>query len=177
MSIGQRLRHEVRQIGLVALYFFGCFVIFLSLKKLLLEEYHIPVYVLQTAVLGAIVVAKVVVILEKTSFASRFQDRSLIAHSIWRSLAYTAVVFVVTLAEELLDAYLDKQDLAATLSGFLSSKQLDHFLAMNVGVALSFMIYFTFSELDRRIGHGAIRRLLFSAPPRPPAKAKARSSR
>jgi hypothetical protein len=76
----------LREIRFVAIFFLVCFGIFLTLKKLLLEQYHISVYVLHAAVIGALVVAKVVVLLEKTSFGNRFQHGSLIAHAMWRSL-------------------------------------------------------------------------------------------
>lgn len=163
MSIGERVRHEVREIGLVTLYFLVCFGTFLTLKKLILEEYQVSIYVFHATVIGALVVAKVVVLLDKTSFGNRFQHASLIAHAIWRSLLYTAVVFVVTLAEHLIDAYLDKGDVGAALAAFLGTKDFDHLLAMNLAVALSFLLYNTFSEMDRRLGPGSIRRLLFSS--------------
>lgn len=162
MSMGERVRHELREIGLVTVYFLVCFGIFLTLKKLLLEEYHVSVYVFHAAVIGALVVAKVVVLLEKTSFGNRFRHGSLIAHAMWRSLVYTAVVFVVTLAEHLVEAYLDQGDLEPAVAGLWASKDFDHLLAANLCVALSFLLYNTFTELDRRLGRGSIRRLLFS---------------
>jgi multisubunit Na+/H+ antiporter MnhC subunit len=162
MSIGERVRHELREIGLLTLFFLVCFGIFLILKKLFLEQYRVSIYVFHSAVIGALVVAKAVVLLENTSFGNRFQHGSLIAHAIWRSLVYTAVVFVVTLAEHLVEAYLDKGDLDTAVSELWASKDFDHFLAMNLCVALSFLLYNTFAEMDRRLGRGSIRRLLFS---------------
>jgi hypothetical protein len=162
MSNGERVCHELREIGLVTLYFLVCFGVFLTLKKLLLEQYHVSIYVFHAALIGALVVAKVVVLLEKTSFGNRFQNGSLIAHAMWRSLVYTAVVFVVSLAEHLVEAYLDKADLEMALSELWASKDFDHLLAANLCVALSFLLYNTFTEMDRRLGRGSIRRLLLS---------------
>jgi hypothetical protein len=162
MSIGERVRHEAREIGLVTLYFLVCFGVFLTLKKLLLEEYHVSIYVLHAAVIGALVVAKVVVLLEKTSFGDRLRNGSLIAHALWRSLAYTAVVFVVTLAEHLVEARFAKGSLESALAELWAGKDFDHLLATNLCVALSFLLYNTFAELDRRLGRGSIRRLMFS---------------
>jgi hypothetical protein len=48
MSLGERLRHEAREIGLVTLYFLTCFALFLTLKKLLLEQYEITAYMSST---------------------------------------------------------------------------------------------------------------------------------
>lgn len=58
MSAAERIRHELREIGLVTLYLLPCFLFFLSLKALLLHEFDVEVAVLSTAVVGALVVAR-----------------------------------------------------------------------------------------------------------------------
>jgi hypothetical protein len=163
MSMREWLRQEIREVTIVALYFLIWFSIFLSLKKLLLEEYHVSIYVLQTAVIGALVTAKIVIVLEKTSFGNRFQDGRLMIHVIWRSFVYTAVVFAVTLIEQIVERYIAKESLTMVVSELWSGKDFDHFLAMNLSIALAFLLYNTFSEMDRRLGRGAVRRLLLSA--------------
>ena len=162
MSTGERIRREVREIGLVTLYFLACFLVFLSLKKLFLEEYDIELTVFHTAVIGALVVAKVVVLLEKTSFGGRFRSSRLFVHVLYRSLSYAAIVFVVTLAERLFDLYRDKGELPAALSALWAGRDFNHFLAMNLCVALSLLIYNFFSEIDRHMGEGALHRLFFA---------------
>ena len=67
-----RLKHELRQIGLVTLYFFFCFGVVLTLKKLLLAEYQIEFYAISATVVGALVAAKIVVVLDKTRAGTRF---------------------------------------------------------------------------------------------------------
>jgi hypothetical protein len=163
MTVSERIRRELREIGLVTLYFLSCFLIFLSLKKLLLEQYHLEVTIFQTAVIGALVVAKVVVLLDKTSFGGRFRSASLLAHVVWRSLSYTTVVFAVTLGERLFDLYRQSGALPVALSRLWEGKDFHHFLAMNVCVGLSFLIYNCFAEIDRHLGEGGLRKL-FLAP-------------
>ena len=162
MSVGVRIRRELREIGLVTAYFLACFVFFLTLKKLLLAQYHLEVTIIQTAVIGALVVAKVVVLLEKTSFGDRFRSDRLIVHVLWRSLGYTAVVFVVTLGERLFDLYREKGGLLEALSEMWAGKDFHHFLAMNLCVGVSFLIYNGFAEIDRHLGEGGLRRLFFA---------------
>jgi hypothetical protein len=48
------------------------------------------------------------------------------------------------------------------LSELWASKDFDHLLAANLCVALSFLLYNTFTEMDRRLGRNSIRRLLLS---------------
>lgn len=158
-SLRERVARELREIGLVTLYFLACFLLFLSLKKLLLEEYDVEVAVFSTAVVGALVTAKVVVLLEKTSFGNRFRSGPLALHVLWRSLAYTAIVFVVTVAERLFDLYREHGDLSGAVATLWAGRDFHHFLAMNLGVGLSFLVYNTFSEIDRHMGRGSLRRL------------------
>jgi hypothetical protein len=162
MSLGIRIRQELREIGLVTIYFLACFLFFLTLKKLLLEQYDLKITVFRTAVIGALVVAKVVVLLEKTSFGDRFRSGRLIVHMLWRSLGYTAAVFVVTLGERLFDLYREKGELPAALSEMWAGKDFHHFLAMNLCVGVSFLVYHGFTEIDRHLGEGGLRRLFFA---------------
>ena len=162
MTIGERIRHEVREIGLVTLYFLSCFLFFLSLKKLFLAQYHLEIKVLHTAMIGALVVAKVVVLLEKTSFGGRFRSTTRFVHILWRSLCYTAIVFLVTLAERLFDFYRERGDLSKALSELWTGKDINHFLAMNLCVGFSFLIYNCFSEINRHLGEGGLRKFFFS---------------
>ena len=160
MSVGDRIRQELREIGLVTLYFLSCFLIFLSLKKLLLESYEVEVTVFRTAIISALVVAKVVVLLEKTSFGNWFSGGLPIFHVFWRSLTYTLVVFLVTIAERVFELYREQGGLPAA-SELWTGKDLDHYLAMNVAVGLAFLAYNSFAEIDRSLGEGGLRRLFF----------------
>lgn len=162
MAAMERIRHELREIGLVTLYFLACFLLFLSLKKLVLEQYEVELTILGTALISALVVAKVVVLLGKTSFGNRFDSQRLIVHVVWRSLAYTAAVFVVTLAEHLFDGYREEGDLGAALDTLWAGRDADHFLAMNLAVGLSLLGYNVYAAIDRELGEGSLRRLLFS---------------
>lgn len=163
----ERIRHEVREIGLATLYFLGCFLFFLSLKALLLDEYNIETTVLSTAVVGALIVAKVVVVLGKTSWGERFASTRLFLHVLWRSLAYTAAVFAVTLVERLFELYRESGELGAALSELRAGEDLDHFLAMNLSVGFSFLVYNVFTEIGRHMGGHALRDLFFAHRERP----------
>jgi hypothetical protein len=44
----------------------------------------------------------------------------------------------------------------------VEGRDVDHFLAMNLAVAVSFLIYNTFSEIDVCLGEGSLRAMLLS---------------
>ncbi len=162
VSIWDRVCREVREIGLVTIYFLACFLLFLSLKKLVLAEYQLEITILGTAVISALVVAKVVVLLGKTSFGNTFESQRLALHVLWRTLLYTTAVFLVTLAERLFDLYREEGTLGAAMSKLWAGEKMDHFLAMNITIGLSLLVYNVYGEIDRHFGEGSLRRLFFS---------------
>ncbi len=54
MSFKQKVLKELHEIWIVTSYFFICFLVILTLKKLLLAEYQIKIMVLHTALIAAL---------------------------------------------------------------------------------------------------------------------------
>lgn len=162
MSVADRVRHEVREIGLVTGYFLLWFLLFLTLKKLVLAEYQIHVSVVGTAVVGALVIAKIVVLLENTPIAAGFRSSLVVLNVLWRSGSYTAVVLAVLLAERLFHAYRAQDDLSAAVSEIWATRDVHHALAMAISIGMAFVIFNGSVEIDRRLGSGGLRRLFFS---------------
>jgi lipid-binding SYLF domain-containing protein len=82
-----RIIHEVKLVGLVTLYFMACFALVLTLKKLFLAQYSLEIYGISAAVVGALVVGKVVVLLDHTRLGNRFDQ----GHALWRGALYKTV--------------------------------------------------------------------------------------
>ena len=162
MTIGERIRHELREIGLVTAFFLLWFLFFLTLKRLVLAQYEIEVSVLGTALIGALVVAKVVVILDKLPVARRFRGGALALHLLWRTLSYTAVVFLVMSAERLFHAWRETGALRPALAHVWASRDLHHALATTLAVGSGLALFLLSAEVDRRLGEGGLRRLLFA---------------
>ena len=82
-----RIIHKVKLVGLVTLYFMACFALVLTLKKLFLAQYSLEFYGISAAVVGALVVGKVVVLLDHTRLGNRFDQ----GHALWRGALYKTV--------------------------------------------------------------------------------------
>ena len=79
-------------------------------------------------------------------------------------------MFVVTLLERLFDLYRESRDLPDALAKAWSGEHADHFLAMNIAVGLTLLVYKVYGEIDRHLGEGALRKLFFGpALPQEPA--------
>src|SRR5262245_54483038 len=100
------VKHEALRTAGVAVYLFCCFVIFTTLNKLFLATHQIEVSALVPAVIGALALAKVVVLLDLTPLATHLDTR----YPIWvaalcKTLLYGAVSAPVLHAERVWHFY------------------------------------------------------------------------
>jgi hypothetical protein len=157
-----RLIDEMKQVGLVTLYFMICFALVLVLKKLFLAQYDVEFYGVSAAVVGALVVGKVVVLLDHTRLGNRF-DRG---HALWlsafyKTTVYTLVTFLVVVAEKTFHAYRESGNLGESLKHVWEHRDRNVMLATVLCIGLAFAGYNLYTVIDRRLGEGTLRRLLF----------------
>ena len=160
--VGQ-LKHELRQIGLVTLYFFFSFGVVLTLKKLLLADYQIEFYAMSATVVGALVAAKIVVVLDKTRAGTRFDA----THPLWLSVLYKTVVYSLAAAavlslERVFHAYREAGQLGQALTEVWMHRDRNVILAKVICIGLAFAVYHLYAGLDRRLGEGTLRRLVMT---------------
>jgi len=160
-SLLSRAKQEAKEIGLVTLYFLFCFSLVLMLKKLLLASYDIEVFVLSTVVLSALIVGKVVVVLDKTRAGTRFDStHALGAAALYKTLVYTAATFVVLFLEKVVHAYRESGLLGEAILAVWAHRDRNLILAKVLCVGLAFAGYHLYAGLDRRLGEGTLRRLV-----------------
>ncbi len=162
-GVRSRLVRELREVGRVTLYFLVCFGLVGSLKKLLLAEYDIRFTAAGAAVIGALVVAKVVILLDHTSAGERFRGGRVLSHVVYKAIAYTLAVTLVVAAEHFHHAYRTAGSWAGGWSEFTTLGQVCHMLFTAICVFLIFCAYNLYEEVDRRLGGGgALRAFLMS---------------
>jgi hypothetical protein len=159
------LKHEIKEIGLVSLYFFFCFGVMLTLKKLFLADYQIEVSVLSKAVISALIAAKIVIILDKTHAGRRF-DASfpLGLAALYKTLIYILATFIVLFLEKLFHAYRESGMLMQAISYVWEHRDRNLIFAKVLCVGLAFFAYHLYAGLDRRLGEGTLGRLVTERP-------------
>jgi hypothetical protein len=163
MSALARVKAELRQVGLVTLYFMVCFGIVLTLKKLFLAEYQIEFYALSGVIVGGLVAGKVVVVLDHTPVGHRFAaDHRPGLAAFYKTLIYTAVAFVVVAGEKLFHAYRENAGLASALTAVWENRDRSLILAKVLCVGLAFLGYHLFVAADSRLGKGTLWRALWA---------------
>jgi hypothetical protein len=163
MSWLPAVKRELKEVGRVTLYFLFCFGIILTLKKLFLADYQIRFYPLSAAVIGALVAAKVVVVMDHARAGTRFvASHALAATVAYKTLVYGAAGAVVVFAEELFHAYRATGGLEVAFADLWTHLDKNAILAKVICVTLALAGYHFYAEIDRRLGEGTLRRLLWS---------------
>jgi hypothetical protein len=158
-----KIGHELRQVGLVTLYFLCCFGILLILKKLFLAQYQVQFYALSVAVVSAFVAAKIVVVLDHMGAGTRFDSGATLATAAaYKTLVYGAAAFVVLFVEKLFHAYRETGELGRAVMDVWAQRDRNVILAKAICVALTFLGYHLYTGIDRRLGEGTLRRMLWS---------------
>jgi hypothetical protein len=163
MTVLARVKQELRQVGLVTLYFIVCFGVVLTLKKLFLAEHQIEFYALSGVVVGGLVAGKVVVVLDHTPLGHRFAaDHRPGLAALYKTIIYTAVAFVVVASEKLFHAYRESDGLASAITTVWENRDRSVIMAKVLCVGLAFLGYHLFVAADSRLGKGTLWRALWA---------------
>jgi len=160
-----KIIQEVKLVGLVTLYFMACFGLVLTLKKLFLAQYSLEFYGVSAAVVAALVVGKVVVLLDHTRIGNRFDQ----GHALWRgalykTVAYSGITLLVVGGEKAFHAFRETGNLRESLVHVWQHRDRSVMLATVLCIGLAFAAYNLYSAIDRRLGEGTLRKLLFRRP-------------
>lgn len=157
MSLGRKIMEEIRRIGVVALYFALCFGVMLLMKRLILAQYAIEFRGVTFAIVGALVVAKVVVLLEKVPLG--VHNQPVAVDVILRTLLYTTGVWIALLLEKAFEARHEHGGFRPSLMAVFDHRDIHHVWAATIGVGVALLGFVTFSVLKRRFGGHELKRL------------------
>lgn len=148
------LLDELKAAGFATLYFLCCFLFVMVLKKLFLAQYDIAFHGLSIAVVGAAIVGKVVVVLDKTSTGTRFESSHPPGVSVfYKTLVYSLVVLLVVTAEKVFHAYRESHAFGSAVADVWHGRQRSHILATVLCIGLAFAAYNVFSTINRRLAN------------------------
>ncbi|MDR4495433.1 MAG: hypothetical protein AB7P17_10075 [Nitrospirales bacterium] len=165
MEMLSRVKHEAKEVGLVTLYFFFCFGIILILKKLMLASYEIEFYALSSAVVSALIVGKVVVVLDTTRAGTKLDaSHSLGVAALYKTMVYSGFTFLVLSAEKIFHAYRESHTMGEAIMNVWTHHDRNIMLAKVICIGVAFMGYHLYRGIDRRLGKGTLKRIIFNAP-------------
>ena len=156
------LKREAVEVGLVMLYFLGCFLLAAVLMNLALAQRQLEFRGFTEAVIIALVLAKVVVVMDKTRAGTRFDARvPVAAAAAYKSLLYFAATFGVLLAEKIFHAYREHATFGSAIDAVWTNRSRDVILIKSLCIGLALVGYHLYAGVDRRLGKGTLWRMMW----------------
>ena len=160
-SVAARLKHEALAVIPPTVFFFIAFHVIALTQALMVEQYGIRLTTSLAATVAALVVAKVVLVVDLLPFVNRFPEKPLIYNVLWKTAIYLAAAFLVRYLEHLLHFLLQHHDLAAAHRHLMAEVVWPHFWAVQVWLLVLFLVYCALRELIRVLGKERVRAMFF----------------
>jgi hypothetical protein len=161
---GKWLHREFVAARPVFIFFLIAFMLQFLIIKLAVAQFSIPISAFSKAVVGALFAAKAVLILDETRIGRSLERyRKIVAVAV-KTLLYGFGTLLLGYLERFLEALYRSGSFDGAIQQMIDQSNLYRFMAWVLGVTLIFAIYFVWSEINQRMGDGAVWSLFFDKP-------------
>jgi len=154
----------VREIAPKVAFFFVAFLLILLMFKLFVAQYSIEFSVFTKAAVAAMILGKVVAILDRAQSRFRFATHRRIAVVAGKTLVYALAVIVLGIGDRILKAARNEGSFREGINALIANANVDRFLGLVLLISLVVGAYLTIQEIDRAMGKGVLLRLFFEKP-------------
>ena len=151
-KILRAIKRELLEVVPPAIFFFVAFNVITFTKGLMLEQYGIKFSGFIAAAVGALIVAKVVLIADRIPFINKYPDKPLIYNAAWKTIIYVLVTLVVRFLEYLLPLWWKYRDVSVAMERLWNEIIWPHFWAIQIWLVCLFFVYVSFREFARAVG-------------------------
>lgn len=168
MGKAAKLWQELKAVGLALLYFGSWLAALLLIKHLVLAEYDIQFMDLSKALIGALILSKVVLIMEHVPLGAWLRGRSAWMDVFFRTALYMFGVFVVLVLEKAFEGRHEYGGLGASLAAVFEHTDIHHLWLNLVVIGGALLVYNILAVIERHLGRGGVYRLLLTPLPEQP---------
>lgn len=165
VSLRQKLKDEIRAVAITTLYFATWLGLLVLLKKLILAEYQIEFNGLSVALVGALVLAKVVLVMEHVSLGTWVRTHTALVDVVLRTVLYAFGVFVVLVLEKAFEGRHEYGGFGSALIAVFRDAEDHHVWANTFCLFSALLGYNVLSVVRRHLGEGGLVRLFLSPLP------------
>ena len=176
MGLKQKLKDEIKAVGTATLYFAVWIGVLVILKQLVLEEYHIQFNGLSLAIVGALILAKVVLVLEHVPLGGWTRTRPALLDVILRTMMYALGVLVVLLLEKAFDGRHEYGGFGPSLVALFKHADIHHVWVNAISLTGALLGYNILSVVRLHLGKGGLIRLFLSPLPEESSEAQPEKS-
>jgi hypothetical protein len=162
-SMVERFVKEMREYLIISIYLWICFSVLLLYKTAILRAEQVEFIPLGIAAVKALIIGKFILIGKAVKAGNRLSSRILLIRIMWKSLIFMLLLVLFTLIEELVVGWFHGHTAANTI-GELSARSWLELFTPSVVMLLILIPMISFEEIDRDLGKGRLRRMLFGLP-------------
>jgi hypothetical protein len=161
----KRLHHELKALALAALFFGAWIGALLALKSLVLAEYHIEFRGWSMVVVGALILSKVVLLLEHVPLGARVRACPAWVDVAIRTALYSVGVVIVLVLERGIEGRHEHGGFGGAVLAVFQGANADHVWANSLCLAGALFSYNALSVVRRHLDAGGLARLFLSPLP------------
>ena len=163
--VREKIKHEIVSLVSVTLYF-GCWIaVLLLIKKLILAEYQIAFQGFSMVLIGALILAKVVLVLEHVPLGAWVRRRPTWVDVGLRTALYAAGVVVVLLLEKGFEGRHEHGGFGPALIAVFQDTNVNHIWVNTICISGALLVFNAVSVVRLRLGKGGLRRLFLTPMP------------
>jgi hypothetical protein len=160
-KFGRWIAHEFREVLPPAIFFLLGFHMLTLTRSLMLREYGIHPATAAGATVGALLVAKVMLVADSFAVVNRFPERPLIYNVAWKTAIYALASLFAHYLEHLVPLWWRVGDLGTANHRLLTEIVWPQFWAVQLWLVVLLFMYCATRELIRAIGPSEVRRMFF----------------
>ena len=164
MSFARKVREELRAVAVTALYFFTWMLVLVVCKSLILAEYHIEFRGYMVALVGSLIIAKVVVVLQHVPFGALVRGQPAVVNVILRTILYGVGVAAMQLVEKAFESRHEYGGFGSALADVFHHRDIDHVWVNTIWLTCALLQFNALSILRQRFGDRELIRLFFTHP-------------
>ncbi|MDO9105136.1 MAG: hypothetical protein Q7U57_09275 [Methylovulum sp.] len=148
------------------LFFLAAFHLLAFTRKLVEDSYGITLGDSSAATIGALIVAKAILIVNKLRVANCMADLPLVFGIFWKALIYSMFAWLFRLLEELIPLVVKYDGVSVAVSHLLTGVVWPRFWALNLVLFMLLIIYCVGVELIRVLGAEKVTAIFLGFPAR-----------
>ncbi len=165
-SVREKITHELREFVVIAIYLFIFFTALSYFKATSLHAYGIDYAPFGLAAIKALIFAKFILIGRALHAGERFKSLPLIWPTLYKSLAFVALLAVLDVIEEAVVGLIHRRTIWGSIVN-IGGGTIDQVFATSIIVLLILIPFFAFQELGEIVGEHNLVQLFFTHRHRP----------
>jgi hypothetical protein len=163
-SFKQKFIHEIKTVAFATVYFAIWFGLLMFLKTMILTEYKVEFTGISMALIGALILAKVVLIIDLVPLSGWTRKHPAVWFLFFRTLFNIIAVFILLLLEKAFESRHEYGGFGSSLSQVFQHRDIYHVWANVTVVSIAVFWFNVIFVVRRYLGEQKLRQLFFSIP-------------